>query len=99
MECDLRKKIGFEQQMRLYNDALKGQVEELAMEKLELLENSKEIIRQLKRNNEELFADLRGKGNGEGRQSKQKESNNNEERGIKTERARTLEKGSGSLNI
>jgi TRAP-type mannitol/chloroaromatic compound transport system substrate-binding protein len=44
--------------MKLYTDSLKGHIEEVTMEKLELLETSKESIRQLKRVNEELFARL-----------------------------------------
>lgn len=47
-----------EQQLKLYTDALKSQVEELEKEKLELLQNCKESLKQLKKTNEGLFAQL-----------------------------------------
>jgi hypothetical protein len=47
-----------EQQLKLYTDALKTQVEDLEKEKLELLENCKESLKQLKKTNEGLFSQL-----------------------------------------
>jgi gentisate 1,2-dioxygenase len=47
-----------EQQFKLYTETLKTQLEELDREKMELLENSKDCIKQLKKTNESLFAQL-----------------------------------------
>ncbi len=47
-----------EQQLKLYTEALKAQVEEVEREKLELLENSKAYIKSLKSSNEQLYLEL-----------------------------------------
>ena len=50
-EKAVRSKIGSEQQMKLYTESLKNHIDEISLEKLELLENSKITIKELKRAN------------------------------------------------
>lgn len=47
-----------ENQLKLYADSLKVQLEELEREKVDLLENTKTYIKQLKKTNESLFIEL-----------------------------------------
>lgn len=44
--------------MKLYADSLKAQLEEAEREKVDLLENTKAYIKQLKKTNENLFIEL-----------------------------------------
>lgn len=46
--------------MRLYCDSLKAHILDLEIEKIELLENSKTIIKDLKRVNEKLYLKAHG---------------------------------------
>jgi hypothetical protein len=44
-----------ENQLKLYSESLKTQLDELESEKVDLLENTKTYIKQLKKTNEALF--------------------------------------------
>lgn len=48
-----------EQQLKLYIDTLKVQYDESEAERIELLENSKRMIKQLKKENEKMFQQIR----------------------------------------